>query len=144
MIIVWFFLVAAWISPTGGWFFLIPAVMGVVWLLGELNAVVRRRGDFIELLPDGILLVAFGGLPLCSLRIRYETIASAELKDWWSDRMARTLLRIVGRSNPPRVELRFRHRVFLWWAIWPRKSMSMRLADPQGLVSALSARLGVA
>ncbi len=112
--------------------------------MGELHAVVRRCGDFIELLPDGILLAVLGGVPLWSLRIPYETIASAELKDSWSDRTARALLRIVGRSNPPRVELRFRRRVFVLWAIWPRKGMYMRLADPEGLVSALSARLGAA
>ena len=135
LMIVWFFLFAAWISLTGGWFFLFPAVMGVVWLLGELNAVVRRRGDYIELLSDGIVL-AFA-VPLWNLRIPYETIASAELKDRWSDRAARALLKIVGRSNPPRVELRLRRRVFLW-----AKRVYIRPSDPETVVAALSARLG--
>ncbi len=123
------------------WLFLLPGfVLLAVLLLGELYAVVRRRGDYIELLPDGVVL-AFA-VPLWNLRIPYETIASAELKDRQSDRVARALLRIVGRSNPFGVELRFRRRVFFWWAVWPRKSMFIRLADPEAVVAALSARLG--
>ncbi len=135
-------LLIAWLSLVGTfWYSLLPAiVVSAVLVSAEVYAVARRKGDYIELLPDGILLTF--GPPLWSLRIRYETIASAELKDWWTDRTARALLKIVGRSNPPRVKLRFRQRVFFWWAIWPRKGMYIRPPDPQAVVAALSARLG--
>ncbi len=125
------------------WIFLLPGfVLLAVLVLGELYAVVRRSDDYIELLPDGIVL-AFA-VALWNLRIPYETIASAELKDRRFDRTARALLRIVGRSKPPGVELRFRRRVFFWWAVWPRRRMYLRPADPETFVAALSARLGAA
>ena len=123
------------------WLFLLPGfVLVAVLVLGKLYAIVRRSGDYIELLPDGIVL-AFA-VPLWNFRIPYETIVSVELKDRRSDRTARALLSIVGRSVPPGVELRFRRRVNFWWAVWPRKRMYLRPADPETFVAALLARLG--
>jgi hypothetical protein len=145
LMILFILLVAAWfgVGSVSTWQLVAAiagAVVGGTWALGELYGVIRRRGDYVELLADGMLLV--GGTLLSNVRIAYETIASVQVKDRWSDRMARGLLKIVGRANPPRVEVRFRRRVFFWWAIWPRKGMDIRLSDPQALVAALSPRVG--
>ena len=145
--IMFIFLLAAWsgLGSLSVWqfvFAIAAAVLGAVWALADLYSIVRGHGDYIELLPDGVLLTF--GLPLWSLRMGYETVSSAEVTDRWSDRAARSLLRMIGRSNPPRVELRFRRRVFAWWAIWPRRGIYIRPTDPQAVVAALSARLGAA
>lgn len=138
---LFFFLFAAWLWVLGPWFLALPIlVLGPVQALAEAYAFVRRKEEYIELLPEGILIVPAGGFPLWITRIGYEAIASAELKDWWSDKVARALLRIFGRPNPPRVQLRFQQRR---WS-WPLKRLYVRPADPQGLISALSARLGAA
>jgi hypothetical protein len=146
LMILFIFLLAAWVGvgSVSTWQFvaaIAAAVVGARWALGELYGVIRRRGDYIELVADGILLA--GGTLLGKVRIAYESIASAELKDRWSDRTARALLGIIGRSNPPTVELRFRRRVWLWW-LWPLRRLYVRPLNPQAVVAALSARLGTA
>jgi len=138
-------LLAAWFgvgSLTAGQFVfaIAVAVLGAAWALAELYSIARGRGDYIELLPDAILL-AFALQPW-SIRIWYGTIASAELRDRWSDRAARCLLRMIGRSNPPRVELRFRERLRFGWWPWRLKRIYVRPMDPEVVVGALSARLG--
>ena len=143
MVILCIPLLYVWASLAGtSWYFVLPgAVLWALLALAELYSVARKSGDYIELLPDGIVL---DFALLKNLRIPYEAIASAELNDQPFDRTARALLGIVGRSRPPRVKLRFRRRVFSWWTIWPRKNMYIRPADPETVVAALSARLGTA
>ena len=141
--ILFFFLFAAWMWLLGPWFVALPLlVFGPVYTLAEVYGVVMRRGDYVQLLPDGILLVGVG-FPLLSNHIPYEAIAMAELKDRWSDRIARSLLKVVGRQNAPTLEIRFRWRVRLWW-ILPVKRLYFRPTDPDTVVTALSARLGTA
>jgi hypothetical protein len=144
LVILAIFLFLAYTSLGGRpWYLtLIVAVLPTSLALAELRGLVLRRGDYIEFLADGILLV--GGIFLWNVRIAYESVASAELKDVWSDRAARRMLRIIGRTNPPRVELRLRRRVFSWLAIWPLKKLHVRPEYPEAFVAALSARLGVA
>ena len=142
MVILCIPLLYVWASLAGtSWYFVLPgAVLWALLALAELYSVARKSGDYIELLPDGIVL---DFALLKNLRIPYEAIASAELNDQPFDRTARALLGIVGRSRPPRVKLRFRRRVRLWW-IFPVKRLYIRPSDPETVVAALSARLGTA
>lgn len=146
LMIVWFFLFAAWVglgSVTVAQFVLAiaVAVLGAAWALAELGRVVARRGEYIELLPNEIVLT--GGFLWWNVRAAYESIASADLRDRWLDRIARSVLKMIGKPNPPGVELRFRRRVFCWSTIWPLKRLYFRPGDPETVVTALSARLGV-
>jgi hypothetical protein len=138
--IAFLFYLAAWTSLSGSWFFLLPTVLGAAWLFTELYGVARGRSDYVELLANGVLLV--GGTSLCNARIAYERIASADLRDRWLDRVARSVLRIIGKPRPPSLELRFRGRVRVGWWPWGLKRMYARPLNPQAVVAALSPLLG--
>lgn len=138
-------LAVAWLSLAtfGTWHFVLLILLGVqgaVLTLAEAYAAVGKHSEYIELGPERVFVVGGIDLPLWSRRVRYEEITAVELNDWWSDKISRALLRIFGRPNPPRVQIRFRRRR---WS-WPLKRMYVRPVDPQGLVSALSARIGAA
>ncbi len=121
---------------TGNPVLMIGAILPVMLLGHELYAIATRRSGSIELRADGII-VRYGAM---GSRVPWENIASVEWKESRSNRLVDGALSTIGLGSHW-VKIRFRRPVFIWWAIWPRKSLSVPPKDPKSVVYALSARI---